>query len=75
MNTWIVASVAIGLWLGATLLYLRRHITEAIRKRMLERKAMAAARARRKAQAQGDAVPPGAPGPKLELRLREPGRD
>jgi hypothetical protein len=75
VNTWIVASVAIGLWLAATLLYLRRHITEAIRKRMLERKAMAAARVRQKAQAEGGAAPPGAQGPRLELRLREPGRE
>lgn len=74
MNNWILAAVAIGFWLGATLLYLRRHIAEAIQQRLLRRKLQAAARARQKAEAEG-APPPAQPqGTPLQLRLREPDR-
>jgi hypothetical protein len=72
MNNWILAAVAIGFWLGATLLYLRRNIAEAIQARLARRKLKAAALARQKAEAAGTPPPTPRPGAPLQLRLRDP---
>ncbi len=61
MNTWIIGSVAVLIWLAATALYLKKSIVAAVAERRMRRKMLAEARAKYQAElaAQKPSSPPG----------------
>lgn len=62
MNNWIIGACAITLWLGATVLYMRRSIVMWFVERRKARKALAAAQANYQAEQQAQSqeiLPPG----------------
>lgn len=61
MNTWIIGSVAVLIWLTATALYLQKYIVAAVAERRMRRKMLAEARAKYQAElaARKPSGPPG----------------
>ena len=64
MNNWIIGSVAVLIWVAATVLYLRRTIVAWFKTRRTQRRALAEARAKYQAElaAQKQPTTPRPPG-------------